>query len=199
MRKTNALKREIVKFNRAGGQYRRYYGIEPADFIPDNPTAKSVKKALDAMRREAERIKIERDIAERERKEAEERKQAEDMAKVEIDNIVYMIKHMADGAQTALGRIEIQNSSDTILRIIQDARQTWDDVFTAEQLRKWMEKHDRGLERLAYAIYDEEYNTNTRYYEKDDAGDRGRDAYRFDIAELARALKVPVPTLYYVD
>ena len=77
---------------------------------------------------------------------------------------------------------------------------TWNEPkFTADELSKWMTKHDRGIERLALAIYDEEYNTNTRYYEKDEQGNKGRMAYFRDMRSLANSLKVPLPTLYFLS
>ena len=194
-----ALKNLLAKFNRTAGQLKRYYDIDPLSFLKDKLTKKNIEKSLADMKREAERQKIAREVAEREARQEEARKQEEIMNKLEVDNILYMIKAMADSAKTPLARAEIQNSADVILRIIRDSIQTWNDYnFTAKALREWMEKHDRGLERLACAIYDEEYNTNLKYYERDEAGDRGRMTYAHDMASLASALKVPLPTLYFL-
>lgn len=195
----NKLKSLIATFNRTAGQLVRRYNINPADFLKEKLTARNVKKSIEDMRREAERQKIAREVA-RQEAEAEAKKQAENaMNLMKINNIIYTLKAMADTAKTALARTEIQNSVDVIIRMINDSLQTWNDPgLTAEGLSKYMTKHDRGIERLACAIYDEEYNTNSRYYEKDAEGEKGRLTYLKDMNELAKMLYVPLPTIYYL-
>ena len=146
----------------------------------------------------AERLHLQ--VLEQERREEQKKATENAMALVKIDNIIYMIKDIADSAKTPIARTEIQNSADVILRMINDSLNTWNEPkFTADELSKWMTKHDRGIERLALAIYDEEYNTNTRYYEKDEQGNKGRMAYFRDMRSLANSLKVPLPTLYFLS
>ena len=194
------LKELLTTFKRTASQLVRHYDINPAEFLKEKMTARNVKKSIEDMRREAERQRIAREVKRREALEEQKRATENAYAIMEIDNILVMLQNLADMRETVLGRQEVQDSVDTIKRMIEDSLKTWNDpVFTVRILREWMVKNDRSLEKLATAIYDDEsYNTNARFYHRDQPGDYGRNLYRADMSRLAKDLRVPLPNLYYV-
>ena len=63
MRKSERQYNEALKhFNRAAGQLKRHYDVNPAEYLEGVKTAKGVERALASLRREAERQQIERRV-----------------------------------------------------------------------------------------------------------------------------------------
>lgn len=63
MRKSERQYKEALKqFNRAAGQLKRHYDINPAEYLEGVKTAKGVERALASLRREAERQQIEKRV-----------------------------------------------------------------------------------------------------------------------------------------
>lgn len=203
---TDALKQAIIHFNRVAGQYRRYYGIEGSDFLQGKPrTIRQVEKALAKMQiqatHESAMYKIQAEQAKRERKLAQDAQ----LAQIKIDNIMDMLDRCIANTRRRQSREAVTNSVETIRAIIFEAIDTWADggdnerelIWIANQLQKYASEIDSKLEKLALAIYDKEYNTNSNPFIRDDAGDAGRAKYKNDISRLAKLLRVPVPDFIY--
>ena len=63
MRKQERQYNEALKaYNRTAGQLKRYYDINPAEYLEGVKTAKGVERALASLRRETERQQIERRV-----------------------------------------------------------------------------------------------------------------------------------------
>ena len=63
MRKSERQYNEALKaYNRTAGQLKRYYDVNPAEYLEGVKTAKGVERALASLRREAERQQIERRV-----------------------------------------------------------------------------------------------------------------------------------------
>lgn len=63
MRKSERQYNEALKqFNRAAGQLKRHYDVNPAEYLEGVHTAKGVERALASLRREAERQQVERRV-----------------------------------------------------------------------------------------------------------------------------------------
>ena len=63
MRKSERQYKETLKaYNRAAGQLKRHYNVNPEEYLEGVKTAKGVERALASLRREAERQQIERRV-----------------------------------------------------------------------------------------------------------------------------------------
>ena len=63
MRKSERQYKETLKsYNKTAGQLKRYYDVNPAEYLEGVKTAKGVERALASLRREAERQQIERRV-----------------------------------------------------------------------------------------------------------------------------------------
>ena len=61
VRKTKYQK-ALTSYNRVAGQLKRYYDVNPAEYLEGVHTVKGVERALASLRREAERQQIERRV-----------------------------------------------------------------------------------------------------------------------------------------
>ena len=62
MARQTKYQKALISYNRAAGQLKRHYDVNPADYLEGVHTAKGVERALASLRREAERQQIERRV-----------------------------------------------------------------------------------------------------------------------------------------
>lgn len=62
MARQTKYQKALISYNRVAGQLKRYYDVNPAEFLEGVHTAKGVERALASLRREAERQQIERRV-----------------------------------------------------------------------------------------------------------------------------------------
>lgn len=192
------FKEALTHFNRVGGQFARYYGIDYLSYLTGVTTPAGVKKALEEMRFDVEQEQITRRIEEREAREEAKRKEEEQLAQMEIDNIKYQIESLIYSAQSGYAKDDIRQSVNVILEIIDSSVEKYGAVTAVEWLRPWALTASDRLERLACAIYDSDYNTNNFWYRVDRAGDMGRNNYINDMQTFAASMGVACPPLYFV-
>ena len=192
------FKEALTHFKRVGGQFARYYGVDYLSYLTGVSTPAGIERALKEMRFDVEQEQITRRIEEREAREAEERRQAEELAQMEIDNIKYQIESLIYSAQSGYAKDDIRQSVNVIIEIIDDSVERYGAETAVEWLRPWALNASDKLERLAIAIYDSDYNTNNFWYRADRAGEVGRNNYINDMQSFAAQMGVPCPPLYYV-
>ena len=62
MAKQTKYQKALTSYNRVAGQLKRYYDVNPAEYLEGVHTAKGVERALASLRREAERQQVERRV-----------------------------------------------------------------------------------------------------------------------------------------
>lgn len=62
MKRKSNYQKALASYNRTAGQLKRYYNVNPAEYLEGVKTAKGVERALTSLRREAERQQIERRV-----------------------------------------------------------------------------------------------------------------------------------------
>ena len=192
------FKEALTHFKRVGGQFARYYGIDYLSYLTGVKTPAGVARALDEMRRDVEREQITRRVEEREAREEQERQRKEELAQMEIDNIKYQIENLIYGAQSGYAKEDIRQSVNVILEIIDSSVEKYGAITAVEWLRPWALNASDKLARLALAIYDRDYNTNSNWFRVDRAGDVGRNNYINDMQTFAANMGVVCPPLYFV-
>ena len=192
------FKEALTHFKRVGGQFARYYGIDYLSYLTGVKTPAGVKRALEEMRFDVEQEQITRRIEEREAREEAKRKEEEQLAQMEIDNIKYQIESLTYSAQSGYSREDMSRSVNLILEIIDDSVERYGAVTAVEWLRPWALNASDKLARLALAIYDRDYNTNSNWFRVDRAGDIGRNNYINDMHTFAANMGVTCPPIYFV-
>lgn len=192
-----ALKAERIHFNRVAGQLRRYYGIESNQYLEGVHTPSGYRRAIEQMKLDIEREQIELRVAEREARQQAELEQKEAAALFEINNIKAVLENDMVYVKSAYAQSDVRDSINIIFSTIDEAVYQHGAIDTVERLRPWASAADSRLNKLAFAIYDKYYNTNTGWYRTDDAGELGRSRYRADIERLAAELGVAAPPILF--
>lgn len=192
-----ALKASRTHFNRVAGQYRSRYGVDVEKYIQGAHTPKAYERATAALKFDVEQIQIAARVQAREEEEERKRQIEEERAMFEINNIKSILEHDLVYVKSGYAQADVRDSINIIFSTIDEAVYQHGPIDTAERLRPWANMADSKLSKLAFAIYDKYYNTNSGWYRTDDAGSIGRSRYKADIAQLAADLGVTPPSIYF--
>lgn len=186
-----ALKQAQTSFNRAAGQYRRYYGIDTSKYIEGATTPRQYEKALEALRYDVEREKIAVELAEYEARVTAEQAQKEFEAQLSIENYKQTIRTIPYQSTISRGaQLAEERTAEVVLTIIDRAVSIHGYIDTWERLQPYAASTDLRIERLIMAIYSKMYNTNTHFGIRDEPGDAGRAAFEREMEQFAADLGV---------
>lgn len=197
MAASTAMLQALTHFRRVGGQYARYYGTDYASYLVGVKTPAQVARALTQMQFDVEQQQIAKRVEEREAREEAARQEREAAAMFEINNVKARLEGCISQVRGAAAKEDVRQSVEIMNRIIDDSVDRYGAETAVEWLRPWATNFENTLERLAFAIYDKEYNTNDRWYHVDPSGALGRSKYHNDMENFALNMGVSLPTIYF--